>query len=159
MPIYYTDSTEKCEFNKEHDIKYVALVELGSDVKVTPLKIRTRNMITVVDQDYKDLSGSKITENIPRQIGNGKDNVTDAIVKMKLENIDIDESKFIGWNKIKELLGKCDVFDFGFQPRTTLSLPELDNLAGDFTLPPSEELELHVKRKGLLHREIRLGSH
>lgn len=147
MQIYYTGSSEMCEFNEEHDVKYAALVELGISAKVTPIKLQTRKMITVVNQDCSGLSASKITEGVLAAIDEQKEQIAEAIVRIKLENINIDENRHIEWDKIKTRLCEYGVFDFKFQPRTILSLPELDKLAGDYMLPPSKELELYVKGK------------
>ncbi len=156
MPVCYSGSSERCEFNEEHDDKYALLVELQDGVNVSPIKLNVRRMITLVDQDCSGLSASKIAKLVLNEIDKRGGTIADALVRVKLENIDIDESRLINWDEVKARLNKEKVFDYKFQPRTTVSLPESSELAGGYILPPSKELELYVKGKRPYRGKTRL---
>jgi len=162
MPIFYSGSSERCEFNEEPDDKYALLVELRDGAKVSPIKLPVRRMITLVDKDCSGLPASKITRSILDIIEENKGKIIDCIVRIKLENIDVDESRLIDWNEIKERLNEEQVFDYKIQPRTTVSLPESSQLRGEYILPPSKELELYIKEKkeyrGITKPLLKLGS-
>jgi len=162
MPIYYSGSSERVEFNEEHDDKYALLVELQDKAKVSPIKLPVRRMMTLLDKDCSGLSATKITQLVLNSIEENKGTLADTIVRIKLENIDVDESRLIDWDKIKGQLNEEQVFDYKMQPRTTVTLPESSKLAGEYILPPSKELELYVKGKkeyrGKMKLLLRLGN-
>lgn len=147
MPIYYSGSSERYEFNEEHDDKYVLLLELQDEVKVLPINLPARRMLTVVDKDCSGLSAAKISWFVLDAITKHEDMIADALVRIKLENIDVDQSRLIDWTEIKARLTEAKVFDYKLQPRTTVSLPESREFAGEYILPPSKELEIYVKGK------------
>jgi len=147
MLIYYAGSSERYEFNEEHDDKYFLIVELDDKAEVTPIKLPTRKMLTIVDGDCSGLSATEISRLILDNIQKFGDTIADALVRIKLENIDVDQSGLIDWNEIKAQLCKAKVFDYKLQPRTTVSLPESRGLEGDYILPPSKELEIYVMGK------------
>jgi len=155
-PMYYSGSSERYEFNEEHDDKYALLVELQDRVNVSPIKLHARRMITLVDKDCSGLSASKITRLVLGEIQKYSDAIADALVRVKLENIDVDESRRVNWDEIKTRLNEEKVFDYKFQPRTTVSLPESSGLAGEYILPPSKELELYIKGKRLYRGKMKL---
>jgi DNA repair exonuclease SbcCD nuclease subunit len=155
-PMYYSGSSERHEFNEEHDDKYALLVELQDGVNVSPIKLNARRMITLVDADCSGLSASKIARLVLGEIEKHRGTIADTLVRVKLENIDVDESRLISWDAIKARLNEEKVFDYKLQPRTTVSLPESSGLAGGYILPPSKELELYVKGKRLYRGKTRL---
>lgn len=147
MPIYYSGSSEKVSFSEEHDDKFALLVDLNEHVKISPIKLVTRHMITLVDADCRDLSATKINQLILNQIKQQESELVGAIVRIKLENIDVDESVLIDWKQIKEKLEAAKIFDYRFQPGTIVSLPESKSLGEGYILPPSKEVEIYIKDK------------
>ena len=147
MPIYYPGSSERHEFGEEHDDKYALLVDLDGEAVVSPVKLSTRRMVTLVDSDCRGLSATKITKLVLDKIEEQKDSLADCVVRVKLENIDVDENRLIDWKQIKARLEEAKIFDSRLQPRTVVSLPESKTLGGDYILPPSKEVELYVKAR------------
>jgi exonuclease SbcD len=147
MPIYYPGSSEKHEFGEEDDEKYAILVELSSSAKISPIKLPTRDMVTLVDADCRGLSATRISTMVLDEIEQDKGRLADCLVRIKLENIDVDENRLIDWKQIKAELEKANVFDYKLQPRTIVTLPEFKRLGGEYILPPSKEVELYVKGK------------
>jgi len=147
MPIFYSGSSERHEFSEEHDDKFALDVELHDNATVSPVRLPTRRMITLLDQDCSGLSASRITQLVLGEIEKHNDALAEALVRIKLENIDVDESRLIDWDSVKARLNDEKVFDFKLQPRTIVSLPESSDLGGEYILPPSKELELYIKGK------------
>lgn len=147
MPIYYPGSSERHEFGEEKDDKYAILGEFSDSSKITPIKLTTRPMVTLVDADCRGLSARKISKTILERIDNEKSNIASYLVRIKLENVDVDESRLIDWPQIKTRLQEANVFDYKLQPRTIVSLPESRTLGEGYILPPSKEVELYVKAK------------
>jgi len=161
-PICYSGSSERYEFNEEYDDKYAILIEIGGETKVIPIKLSARNMLTIVDADCSGLPATKITRLVLDAIEKNKDKIKDSLVRVKLENIDIDEYRLIQWDSIRERLDEYEAFDLRLQPRTVVSLPAQEKLEGEYVLPPSKELELYVKRKkeyeGIREKLLKLGN-
>jgi exonuclease SbcD len=147
IPIVYSGSSERCEWGEEHDDKFVVLVEIEDEVKINPIKLPVRNMVTIIDQNCSGLSAAKINKLVFEAIENSKQKIKDSLVRIKLDNIDIDEYRLIDWNTIKESLVHYKVFDFKLQPQTVISLPLQAGPAGEYVFPSSKELELFVKSK------------
>ena len=145
MPIYYPGSSERHEFGEEGDEKFAIMVEFSDGSKVSPIKLTTRPMVTLVDADCRGLSATKISKLVLDRIEQEKNNVADTLVRIKLENIDVDENRVIDWKQIKSKLQEANVFDYKLQPRTVVSLPESKGLGGEYVLPPSKEVELYIK--------------
>ncbi|MEM2760633.1 MAG: hypothetical protein QXW73_07590, partial [Nitrososphaerales archaeon] len=127
--------------------KYALLVELEEGIKVKPVRLPIRKMITVIDFDCSGSSASKIEKFVLDSIELRASELKNALVRIKLENIDIHENNAISWESIMEKLEDCKVFDYKVQARTTVSLPETAQLGEHYILPPVKELELYVKSK------------
>ncbi len=147
MPIYYPGSSEKCEFSEEPEDKCVLLVELDGTAKVSPIKLPTRRMITIVDAECAGMSASKITGLMLDKINEQKDALAGCLVRIKLENIDVDENRLINWKQVRAKLEEAKVFDYRLQPRTVVSLSESKVLGEEYILPPSKEVEIYVGDK------------
>ena len=147
MPVYYPGSSERYEFGEEHDDKYAILVDLNGDANISPVKLSTRRMVTLVDSNCSGLSATKITKQVLDRIEEHQDTLADCLIRVKLENIDVDENRLIDWKQIKARLQEFKVFDYKLQPRTVVSLAESKTLGGEYILPPSKEVELYVKGK------------
>ena len=162
MPIVYSGSSERCEWGEEHDDKFVVLIEVKDKVEIKPIKLPIRNMETIIDQNCSGLSAVSINKLVLEAIENNKQKIQGSLVRIKLDNIDIDEYRLIDWNTIKQSLNEYGVFDFKLQPRTVISLPEQVRPSGEFVFPPSKELELFVKSKREYRRItpqlLRLGN-
>ncbi len=162
MPIFYSGSSEKHEFSEEHDDKFALIVDIDDSVGVLPVKLQVRRMLTIVDEDCSGLSAPKITRLVQGQIEQHKGTIAEALVRIKLENIDVDENRLIDWDGIKTQLNQERVFDIKLQPRTTVSLPESSQLGAEYILPPSKELELYVRGKkeyrGRMDLLMKLGN-
>jgi len=122
MPIVYSGSSERCEWGEEHDDKYAVLVEIEDKVEIKPIKLPIRNMETITDQNCSKLSAVKINKLVLEAIESNKKKIENALVRIKLDNIDVDEYRLIDWNTIKQSLSECKVFDFRLQPQTVISL-------------------------------------
>jgi len=147
MPIVYSGSSERCEWGEEHDDKFAILIEIEDKVEINPIKIPVRNMLTIIDQNCSGLSAVRINKLVLEAIEHDKQNIEDALVRIKLDNIDIDQYRLIDWNTIKESLNEYGVFDLRLQPQTVISLPVQAGPRGEYIFPPSKELELYVKSK------------
>ncbi len=162
MPIFYSGSSEKHEFSEEHDDKFALIVDVEDGVEVSPVKLAVRKMLTIVDQDCSGLSAPKITRLVQEQIEKHKGTIADALVRIKLENIEVGQSRLIDWEGIKTRLNQERIFDLRLQPRTTVSLPESSSLGAEYILPPSKELELYVRGKkqyrGRMELLLKLGN-
>jgi DNA repair exonuclease SbcCD nuclease subunit len=147
MPIVYSGSSERCEWAEEHDDKFAVLVEIEDKVEITPIKLPVRDMITIIDQDCSGLSAMRINKLVLEAIESNKQKIESALVRIKLDNIDIEEYRLIDWNTIKQTLNEYGVFDYKLQPQTVISLPVQAGPKGEYIFPPSKELELYVKSK------------
>jgi len=147
MPIVYSGSSERYEWGEEGDDKFAVLIEIADNVEISPIKLPVRNMLTIIDQNCSGLSAVKINKLVLEAIGNNKREIKDSLVRIKLDNIDIDEYRLIDWNIIKQSLSEYEAFDFKLQPQTVISLPVQAGPRGEYIFPPSKELELYVKSK------------
>ncbi|MEM3085336.1 MAG: exonuclease SbcCD subunit D [Nitrososphaerales archaeon] len=147
IPMFYSGSSERFDFGEEGEEKYALLVELEEGIKVKPVRLPIRKMITVIDFDCSGSSASKIEKFVLDSIELRASELKNALVRIKLENIDIHENNAISWESIMEKLEDCKVFDYKVQARTTVSLPETAQLGEHYILPPVKELELYVKSK------------
>lgn len=147
LPMFYSGSSERFDFGEENDDKYALLVELEEGIKVKPVRLPIRKMITVIDFDCSGSSGSKIEKFVLDSIDARAPDLKNALVRIKLENIDIHENTAINWDPIIEKLEECEVFDYKIQARTVVSLPESNKLGEQYILSPAKELELYVKGK------------
>jgi DNA repair exonuclease SbcCD nuclease subunit len=162
IPIVYSGSSERYEWNEEHDDKFVVLVEIDDHVKSSTIKLPVRSHVTIIDQDCSGLSAVKITKLVLEAIEENKERIKDALIRIKLDNIAIDENRLIDWASIKQALDQNGAFDFKLQPHTVVSLPEQAGQTGQYIFPPSKELELYVKNrreyKGIAFQLLRLGN-
>lgn len=156
MLVYYSGSSERFEFNEEHDDKYALLVEIDDKTTVKQVRLPTRPMLTLVDKDCTDLSAQTITRDVLDTISEKKDAIRDCLVRVKLDNVDLDESRRIDWTTIKQELIDSEVFDFKFQPTTKVPALIGSGLPGEYIFPPSKELELYVKSKKQYRKKTRL---
>ena len=147
MPIVYSGSSERCEWGEEHDDKFAVLVEIEDKVEINLIKLPVRNMVTVIDQNCSGLSAARINKLVLEAIENNKQKIEGSLVRIKLDNIDIDEYRLINWNTVKQSLNVYGVFDYRLQPQTTITLPVRAGPQGEYIFPPSRELELYVKSK------------
>jgi len=147
MPAVYSGSSERCEWGEEHDDKFAVLIEIEDKVQINPIKLPVRNMKTIIDQNCSGLSAARINKLVLEAIENNKQKIVDSLVRIKLDNIDIDEYRLIDWNTIKQSLIEYGVFDLKLQPQTVISLPVQAGPRGEYIFPPSKELELYVKSK------------
>ena len=162
-PIYYPGSSERHDWSEEGEAKYVASVEIsGSEVGITPIELQVRNMRTLIDSDCRGLSGSKITELVLSTVGGEKSSLADTLVRIKLENVDFNESRRIKLDEIKTALSDCGVFDLKFQPRTITSLSPSGQAKGEYVFPPSKEVELYIASReeysGITEELMKLGQ-
>ena len=147
LPMFYSGSSERFDFGEESSDKYALIVELEERIKVKPVRLPIRKMITVIDFDCSGSSGSKIEKFVLDSIDIRAKELKNALVRIKLENIDIHENSAINWEPIIEKLEECKVFDYKIQARTTVSLPGTGKLGENYILLPAKELELYVKGK------------
>jgi len=145
MPIVYSGSSERCEWGEEHDDKFAVLLEIEDKAIITRVKLPARNMVTIVDQNCSGLSAFKINKIVLEGIENSQEKIEDSLVRIKLDNIAIDEYRLIDWKAIKQNLNENGVFDFKLQPQTTISLPTQAGPTGEYIFPPAKELELYVR--------------
>ena len=162
-PIYYSGSSERHDWSEEGEIKCIAEVEIaGDNASVTPIELQVRAMKTLVDKDCKGMPGSKITEYVLSAAEREKSTLAESLVRIKLENVDINESRRIEWNEIEKALLGYGVFDYKPQPRTTISLTGSIQAKGQYVFPPSKELELYISSKeeysGIVEDLKRLGE-
>ena len=162
MPIVYSGSSERYDWGEEHDDKFALLINIEDKVEINPIKLPLRNMVTITDQNCSGLSAVRINKLVLEAIENNKQKVEDSLVRIKLDNIDIDEYRLIDWNSIKKMLNEHGVFDFKLQPHTVISLPEQIRSTGEYIFAPSKELELYVKGKKeykrIASQLLRLGN-
>lgn len=162
IPIFYSGSSERFDFGEENDDKFALLVELEEGIKVKPVRLPIRKMITVIDFDCSGSSGSKIEKFVLDSIELRTKELKNALVRIKLENIDIHENSAIKWESIIEKLEECKVFDYKIQARTSVSLPGSPKLGEQYILTPAKELELYVKSKRKYTKNVqtlmKLGS-
>lgn len=147
MPIYYSGSSDRYAFVEESEDKYAILVDVNEDVRIKPLKIPVRDLITVVDANCWGLSAFKITDLILNSIEERRNQIKDALVRIKLEQIAVDESSMIDWPRIKEELERHGAFEIKIQPRTRGSFEAPEKFIGEYLFPPSKELELFLGKK------------
>ena len=144
-PTYYSGSTERYTFAEEGQQKYALLIDIDSEVKVQPIAIPIRDMITIVDADCSGMNSAAIEKLILKSIQEKEDKLKDSLARIKLENINSDENRKIDWPSIKQDLYDKGVFEVNLQPRSVVVLPTPVKLAGEYIYPPSKELELYVK--------------
>ena len=147
LPMFYAGSSERFDFGEENEEKYALLVEFEESVRVKPVRLPIRKMVTVIDFDCSGSPASKITKFVMDSIDTKTKEIKNALVRIKLENIDVRENRSINWTPILEKLKECNVFDYKIQARTTVSLPETGILGERYLLPPAKEVELYVKSK------------
>jgi exonuclease SbcD len=147
LPMFYSGSSERFDFGEESEDKYALVVELEEGIKVKPVRLPIRKMFTLIDFDCSGASGSKIEKFVTESIEIRTKEIRNALVRIKLENIDVRENAAINWQPIIEKLKECNVFDYKIQARTTVSLPESSKLGERYVLAPLKELELYIKGK------------
>jgi exonuclease SbcD len=147
MPVIYSGSSERCEWGEEHDDKFAVLVEIEDKVDSRLVRLPIRNMVTIIDQNCSGLSAVRINKLVLEAIEDNRHKIEDSVVRIKLDNIDIDEYRLIDWVTIKQSLNDYRVFDFKLQPQTVISLPVHAGPSGEYIFPPPKELELYVKSK------------
>jgi DNA repair exonuclease SbcCD nuclease subunit len=145
--MFYSGSSERFDFGEEADDKYALLVELEEGIKVKPVRLPIRKMITVIDFDCSGSSGSKIEKFILDSIELRGKELKNALVRIKLENVDMHENKAIDWEAITDKLEEYKVFDYKVQARTIVSVPTVASLDEQYILPPTKELELYIKSR------------
>jgi DNA repair exonuclease SbcCD nuclease subunit len=145
--MFYSGSSERFDFGEENEEKYALLVEFEESVRVKPVRLPIRKMITVIDFDCSGSSASKITKLVTESIEQRAKEIKNALVRIKLENIDVQENSSINWIPILDQLRECKVFDYKIQARTTVSLPESGVLGERYVLSPEKELELYIKSR------------
>ncbi len=162
MPVYYSGSSERYEFNEENSEKYALLVDIGDKVEVKQIKLETRPMVTIVNEDCADLSAQIINKKVLEAIKERQEALSGALVRIKLDNIDFDENKHIDWIAIKQALNDAKVFDYKLQPTTKVPGLTGSGFPEEYILPPSKELELYVKNreqyKGKTKLLLKLGN-
>jgi exonuclease SbcD len=147
MPVIYSGSSERYQWGEEHDDKFAVLIDIEDKVEINPIKLPVRNMVTIIDQDCSGFSAARIDKLVLDAIENNKRKIENALVRVKLDNIDIDEYRLIDWNTIKQTLNEYGVFDYKLQPQSVISLPMQAGPRGEYIFPPLKELELYVKSK------------
>lgn len=153
LTIYYSGSSERCGFGEEHDRKFMLLVDLGREVDVKPFEIPVRNMITIAERDCSGMSADEIVKFALDTIDEFGSQLKGAIVRTKLENIDVDQNRLIDWSKVASKLEQAGVFGYRPQNTTASFVPESRHGA-KYILPPSEELEEYInERKELRGRK------
>lgn len=162
MPVIYSGSSERCEWGEEHDDKFVVLIEIEDKVDFKPIKLAVRNMITIIDQNCSGFSAVRINNLVLESIENSKQKIEDSVVRIKLDNIDINQYRLIDWVTIRQSLNAYGVFDFKLQPQTVISLPLQAGPSGEYIFPPSKELELYVRSrleyKRITPQLLRIGN-
>jgi exonuclease SbcD len=162
LPMFYSGSSERFDFGEENEEKYALLVEFEESVRVKPVRLPIRKMITLIDFDCSGSPASKITKFVMDSIDLKVKEIKNALARIKLENIDVRENRSINWTPIVEKLKECNVFDYKIQARTSVSLPEAGTLGERYVLSPVQELELYIKSKRQLaknaSRLLKLGS-
>ena len=162
VPMFYSGSSERFDFGEENDEKYALLVEFEESVRVKPVRLPIRKMVTVIDFDCSGSPAAKITKFVIDSIDVKVKELKNALVRVKLENIDVRENRSIDWTSILEKLEECNVFDYKIQARTSVSLPEAGALGERYVLPPAKELELYVRSKRQLAKNatklLKLGN-
>lgn len=162
LPMFYSGSSERFDFGEENEEKYALLVEFEESVRVKPVRLPIRKMVTLIDFDCSGSPASKITRFVMDSIDVKMKEIKNALVRIKLENIDVRENRSINWTPIVEKLKECNIFDYKIQARTTVSLPEAGALGERYVLPPLEELELYIKSKRQLaknaNRLLKIGN-
>lgn len=160
MPTFCSGSSERFDFGEENEEKYALLVELEDTVRVKPVRLPIRKMVTVIDFDCSGSSASKITKLVMDSIDTKE--VKNTLARIKLENIDVNENVSIDWAQIIDKLVEHGVFDYKIQTTPSVSLPETGLLGGQYVLPAAKELELYVKSKRHLARNaaklLKMGS-
>lgn len=156
MPVYYAGSSERYEFGEEHDDKYAVMVEFGDEPSVTPVKLPARKMATIADADCSGMSAAQITRLVLAAIDREQGSLTDALVRVKLENVDFNQNRLIDRKEIAIRLADEGVFEYEFLPRTKVSLPVSAALGDQYILPPSQELALYLKSKNKYRDRTRL---
>lgn len=144
-PIYYSGSSERTDWSEEGEAKYAVEVEVnegGADV--SPIELPVRNLKTLVDADCEGFSGTRILELILKAAEAEKSSLNGTIVRIKLENVDHDESRRIDWTEVEKTLSGYGVFDFKPQVRTTILLTESVHAKGQYVFPPSKEFEFYI---------------
>jgi len=149
MPMYYSGSSERCDFSEEGERKCCILIEVeeGTSPNVTPIELPTRKMLTVIDKDCSGLSAAEITLAVLEAVEVEASHIKDSLVRVKLDNIHVDESKYINWAKIREALDEAEAFDVRPQPRTVVPADRGTRLEAEYVFPPSRELELYLRDK------------
>jgi DNA repair exonuclease SbcCD nuclease subunit len=146
--VYYSGSSERFDWSEEGEAKYAILIDVTEQgTNVEPIKLQSRSMRTVVDDDCSGLSAPNIMDNMISRIEAQKNEISEALVRIKLENVDIDESRRIDWRVIRKKLTEYGAFDLKLQPRTTVRSTTEENLSGEYVFPPSKELELYVSSR------------
>jgi DNA repair exonuclease SbcCD nuclease subunit len=147
-PIYYSGSSERTDWSEEGEAKYIADIEInGKDAEIKPIELPVRSMKTLVDADCEGLSGAKITELVLKAAEAEKTSVSEALIRIKLESVDHNESRRIDWKEIEKALFGYGVFDFKPQARTTISLTQSIQAKGQYVFPPSKEFEFYISSR------------
>ena len=145
IPIYYSGSSERYNFGEEGETKYVLEINLDENLEITKIPLQTRNMVTLLEMDCSKLSASKISYEIESTIKEKRNEIQDAIVRIKLENLHANEGRRLSWGKIRQLFLEAGAFEFRPQYRLIdESIQTQYQEKYGYVLPPDQELKEYL---------------
>ncbi len=86
IPVFYSGSTERFNFDEEDEEKYALLVEVDGTVSVKPYRLQVRSMHRF-DLDCQGLKTNEVLRKIDNLIEENKEHISDAIIKLILYNV------------------------------------------------------------------------
>lgn len=129
IPIFYAGASERFDFSEEDDDKYALLVEVEGEVSVKPYRLPIRPMRSL-ELDCLNLKVNEILAKIEDIIEDNQE-INNAIIKIMLYNLDIDEKEKLDLGKIREkftMAFECliEVKTRGEKTLKQLALPTFD---------------------------------
>ena len=100
IPIFYSGASERFDFSEEDEDKYALLIEVDGSVSVKPYRLPVRHMRSL-DLDCLNLKANEILAKIDAIIEDNSEQISNAIVKIMLYNLDVNEKSNLDMDKIK----------------------------------------------------------
>lgn len=131
IPLFYSGSSERLDFSEEGEDKYTLLIEVDGVVSVKPFRLPIRKMHTF-ELDCCGLKVNDITKKIDELIEENQSSINNAIIKVTLYNVEINEKKNIDITSIKNKFSSA--FEFIIEThskRETTKVESLPNIEED----------------------------
>jgi exonuclease SbcD len=147
-PIYYSGSSDRFTFAEEGEEKFVIEINLKNYfAQVDPIRLNIRDMFTLIDKNCCNMKAQEIESFVLSEIQRHKERIENALVRVRLNDIDPNENRRLRLSKIREALRHNGAFDWAIQPRPSARRMEAPEIIESYLYPPLKEIEMYLREK------------